>query len=60
MGAYDINQYVRKAEGFMQNLRGTTRSYPTAGTQESIRYTKKGKYIIIAPDGTILSFGLAR
>ena len=60
VGATDIDQYVRKAEGFSQNLRGAQKSYPSGGTPGAIRYTKNGKYIIIGPDGKILSFGLAR
>ncbi len=58
VGATDIDQYVRKAEGFSQNLRGAKKSYPRDGTPGAVRYTKNGKYIIIGPDGKILSFGL--
>jgi len=60
VGASSVDQYVRKAEGFAQNLRGATRSYPQIGTPGAVRYTKLGKYIILAPDRTIISFGLAR
>ena len=60
VGAKDIDQYVRKAEGFSQNLKGASKSYPDNGTPGAIRYTKNGKYIIIGPDGKILSYGLAR
>ena len=60
VGAESIDQYVRKAEGFSQNLRGAKKSYPQEGTPGSVRYTKNGKYIIIGPDGKILSYGLAR
>lgn len=60
VGAKDIDQYVRKAEGFSQNLKGASKSYPDNGTPGATRYTKNGKYIIIGPDGKILSYGLAR
>jgi len=60
VGAENIDQYVRKAEGFAQNLKGATKSYPDGGTAGAVRYTKNGKYIIMSPDGKILSYGLAR
>jgi len=60
VGAMDIEQYVRKAEGFKTNLKGAKKSYPKEGTPGAIRYTKNGKYIILSPDGKILSFGLER
>lgn len=60
VGAKNINQYVKKAEGFRQNLRGANKSYPDNGTAGAVRYSKNGKYIIIGPDGKILSFGLVR
>ena len=60
VGAADIDQYVRKAENFSWKLGGARKSYPPNGTPGAIRYTKNGKYIIIGPDGKILSFGLAR
>ena len=60
VGAVDIDQYVRKAENFSRKLGGARKSYPPNGTPGAIRYTKNGKYIIVGPDGKILSFGLAR
>lgn len=60
VGAKGIDEYVRKAEGFSQNLKGAKKSYPTKGTSGAVRYTKNGKYIIIGSDGKILSYGLAR
>lgn len=40
-----------------QNLRGA-KKYPVKGEVEGvIRYVKNGKYIDLAPDGTIVSFG---
>ena len=57
VGATSVEQYIRKAEGFMQNLRGS-KKYPVDGAVEGvIRYVKNGKYIDLAPDGTIISFG---
>ncbi|MBW7473875.1 hypothetical protein K0T92_03890 [Paenibacillus oenotherae] len=57
VGAEDLAQYIRKAEGFAQNLRGATKSYVDGAVDGVIRYKKNGKYIDIAPDGTIISFG---
>ena len=57
VGATSLTQYMRKAEGFRQNLRGA-RSYPSDGYTEGARtYLKDGKYIILDPEGNILSFG---
>ena len=57
VGAVNVEQYLRKAEAFKQNLRGATKS-PVAGqTNGVVRYKKNGKYIDIAPDGSIISFG---
>lgn len=57
VGATSIEQYIRKAEGFMENLRGATKS-PVSGSVEGVvRYKKNGKYIDLAPDNTIVSFG---
>ena len=60
VGARDINDYVNKAYEFSKNLKRAKRAYPDDGTSGAIRYTKNGKYIIIGPDGKILSYGLAR
>ena len=60
VGATDADQYVRKAEEFNRNLKGATKSYPDGYTEGAIRYTKNGKYLIKAPDGTFISFGLER
>jgi hypothetical protein len=59
VGAQSIQQYLRKAEAFAANLRGATK-YPVEGATEGvIRYVKNGRYIDIAPDKTIISFGIA-
>nr|WP_238437694.1 polymorphic toxin-type HINT domain-containing protein [Paenibacillus polymyxa] len=57
VGAEDVAQYIRKAEGFAQNLRGATKKPVDGKVQGVIRYKKNGKYIDLAPDGTIISFG---
>jgi pyocin large subunit-like protein len=57
VGATDVEHYLRKAEGFAQNLRGATKSLVSGATPGVIRYKKLGKYIDIAPDGSIISFG---
>lgn len=56
-GAADKEQYLRKAKGFKQNLRGATKSPVSGGTEGVIRYKRLDKYIDLAPDGTIISFG---
>lgn len=57
VGAKDIDQYLRKAEAFAQNLRGATKSPVPGATPGVMRYRKNGKYIDIDPDGNIISFG---
>ena len=53
VGAESLLQYLRKAEGFNQNLRGATKSV----LDNAIRHSKNGKYIIKDLEGKILSFG---
>jgi transposase len=57
VGAEDLDQYLKKALGFKQNLRRAQRSRPEGPTEGVIRYTKNSRYIDIAPDGRIISFG---
>ncbi|MGY0374237.1 polymorphic toxin-type HINT domain-containing protein [Clostridium sp. JNZ J1-5] len=57
VGAKNVEQYIRKAEAFKLNLRGATKSRVNGATQGVIRYKKAGKYIDLAPDGSIISFG---
>lgn len=57
VGAVDVAQYIRKAESFAQNLRGVTKSRVDGAVEGVVRYKKNEKYIDIAPDGTIISFG---
>ena len=60
VGASSIEQYIRKAEGFMQNLKGATKSYVDGTVDGVVRYKKNGKYIDLAPDGSIISFGTTK
>jgi hypothetical protein len=57
VNADDVDQYLKKALGFKQNLRRSVRSYPDGATEGVIRYTKSGRYLDLAPDGRIISFG---
>ncbi|MFD1885877.1 polymorphic toxin-type HINT domain-containing protein [Paenibacillus wenxiniae] len=57
VGAKDIAQYIRKAEGFAQNLRRADKKEVEGYVKGVIRYRKNDKYIDIAPDGTFVSFG---
>jgi uncharacterized sporulation protein YeaH/YhbH (DUF444 family) len=57
VGANDIDQYLRKAEGFAQNLKGATKSKVAGATQNVTRYKKNGNYIDLDADGNIISFG---
>jgi RHS repeat-associated protein len=57
VGAKDIDQYLRKAEAFAQNLRGATKSAVDGATPGTTRYKKLGKYIDIDRNGHIISFG---
>lgn len=54
--AEDIWQYLRKASAFRQEARGRAARVPgmTAGVH---RYRKQGRYIDLAPEGKIISFG---
>ncbi|MEZ6142134.1 MAG: hypothetical protein R3B84_16355 [Zavarzinella sp.] len=56
VGASDIQQYLRKAEGFAQNLKGATKSCVDGATPGVTRYKKNGKYIDIDAEGNIISF----
>lgn len=58
VGADDLAQYLRKAEEFARTAKkGSTKSYVDGAVDGTIRYKKNGKYIDIAPDGTVVSFG---
>ncbi|UPW84282.1 RHS repeat-associated core domain-containing protein [Lysinibacillus sp. Ag94] len=55
--ASDVAQYIRKAVAFSQNLRGAKKSKVSGKVSGVIRYKKNGKYIDLAPDGSVFSFG---
>lgn len=58
VGAEDLAQYVRKAEEFARTAKkGSTKSNVDGAVEGTVRYKKNGKYVDIAPDGTIVSFG---
>ena len=58
VGAKNTEQYLRKAEEFAKNAKkGSTISRVRGEVEGVIRYKKNGKYIDIAPDGSIVSFG---
>lgn len=51
-------QYLRKAEEFAKTAKkGSTKSNVSGNVEGVVRYKKNGKYIDLAPDGTIISFG---
>jgi RHS repeat-associated protein len=57
VGASSPAQYLRKALAFASNLKGA-KSHPQEGyTEDVTRYHKNGKYIDIASNGDIVSFG---
>lgn len=58
VGATSSAQYLRKAEEFAKTAKkGSTKSNVKGAVEGTIRYRKNGKYIDIAPDGSIVSFG---
>ena len=58
VGAKNTEQYLRKAEEFAKNAKkGSTKSRVRGEVVGVIRYKKNGKYIDIAPDGSIVLFG---
>ena len=57
VGAKNVGQYLRKAEAFARNLRGVKPTPVEGRTPGVLRYRKKGRYVDIAPDGKIVSFG---
>ncbi|MBN2838528.1 MAG: hypothetical protein JXM74_07195, partial [Fusobacteriaceae bacterium] len=57
VGAESVEQYMKKAEAFKNNLKGAKKSDVKGKVKGVIRYKKNGKYIDIAPDGSIISFG---
>lgn len=57
VGANDIDQYIRKAVEFKRRRKGADKA-PIRGVLQGVtRYYKNGRYIDLAPDGRIISFG---
>ncbi len=58
VGATSPEQYLRKAEEFARTAKkGSSKSSVSGAVEGVTRYRKNGKYIDIAPDGSIISFG---
>ena len=58
VGATSQEQYLRKAEEFSKTAKkNSTRTWASGEVEGAIRYKKNGKFIDIAPDGSIISFG---
>jgi hypothetical protein len=57
LGATSDAQYLRKAVEFAKNLKGATRQAVEGPTEGVVRYSKNSRYIDLAPDGRIVSFG---
>lgn len=57
VGAEDVQQYLRKALGKSQSLRGAKSWFVDGAVDSAKRYVKSGKYIDLSPDGLIISFG---
>jgi hypothetical protein len=60
VGATTEEEYVRKAVEFSRNLRGVPKRPVDGFTEGVTRSIKNGRYIDIAPDGRIISFGGAK
>jgi len=52
--ADNVWQYLRKAYGFRQNLRGAKRKQLPSG---KVRYTKSALFLILDAQGKIVSYG---
>ena len=60
VGAASAEQYLNKALEFSKSLRRAA-SAPVDGLTEGVtRYSKSGRYIDLAPDGRIISFGTTK
>ncbi|MGM0218955.1 hypothetical protein [Enterococcus sp. AZ126] len=58
VGASSIEQYMRKAQEFARTVKKGVKPSPVPGaTHDVLRYRKNGKYIDLAPNGSIISFG---
>jgi filamentous hemagglutinin len=57
VGAATEEEYLRKAQSFRNNLSGAQKWSVEGPTEGVTRYSKNGRYIDLAPDGRIVSFG---
>ncbi len=57
VGAASVEQYLSKATEFAKNLKGATKRPVEGFTEGVMRYSKSGRYVDLAPDGRIVSFG---
>lgn len=58
VGASSVEQYMRKAQEFARTVKKGVSPSPVPGTtRDVLRYRKNGKYIDLAPNGSIISFG---
>lgn len=58
VGAESEEEYLRKAKEYARTAKkGSTKSKVDGEVEGVIRYKKNGKYIDIAPDGSIISYG---
>ncbi|OJG48973.1 hypothetical protein RV06_GL002037 [Enterococcus haemoperoxidus] len=58
VGAKTVEEYLRKAEEFARTAKKGVQGKPVKGDTPGVkRYRKNGKYIDLAPDGSVISFG---
>ncbi len=57
VGAGDVWQYLRKADGWRGRLRGAQRTALNGG---KVRYTRNNRFLILNALGKIVSFGAER
>ena len=57
IGAGDMEQYIRKAQGFQNSLGCAKGEFIEGAADWAHRFTKNDKYIDVASDDRILSFG---
>ncbi|MDD1607902.1 MAG: RHS repeat-associated core domain-containing protein [Methylococcaceae bacterium] len=57
VNASSPEDYLKKAKEYKNNRRGAAKSDVDGETEGVVRHSKNGKYIDIAPDGRIISYG---
>ncbi len=57
VNAANAQDYANKANNFANNRKGAEKSFVDGCVDNVTRYSKNGKYVDIAPDGRIVSFG---